>query len=432
MQTSLQGIANKARRDKKHRFRNLSMILNERFLVESWFRLNRKAAPGVDRITANEYSTNLQANIRDLVDRLKKKRYHAKLVRRTYIPKGNDKLRPLGIPAMEDKLLQSGVARILNAIFEQDFLPASFGYRSNLGARDAVQDLTSSLYWGKFAYIVDADIKGFFDNIDHDWLIKMLEQRIDDQAFIRLIKKWLKAGILNPDGMVEHPSTGTPQGGIVSPVLANIYLHFVLDIWFEKVVKPHCDGEAYLCRYADDCVVAFRYARDADRFYEALKKRLSKFGLELSEEKTKIIKFTRFKKELGAYFEFLGFEFRWGIDRNGRDTIKRRTSRKKLKNSLKNFRNWCKEHRNLRLRKLFRLLNAKLRGYYNYYGIIGNYDSLAEFFEHAKKILYKWLNRRSQRRSFNYKVYSEILKYYCIKKPRITEVRTTQLKFNWS
>jgi RNA-directed DNA polymerase len=428
MQTSLQGIANKARRSKKYRFRDLYRLLSEENLVDSWRHMNLKAASGVDKTTAKEYEKDLRDNIRDLVARLKEKRYRAKLVRRVYIPKSSGKLRPLGIPAIEDKLVQVAVARILNAIYEQDFLPNSFGYRPKVGAREAVQDITSALYRRRFSYIVDADIKGFFDSIDHEWLLKMLEQRIDDRAFIGLIRKWLKAGILTPEGQVEHPATGTPQGGIVSPILANIYLHYVLDLWFEKVVKPRCEGEVYLCRYADDFVAAFRYKRDAERFYELLAKRLRKFGLEVADKKTKITRFTRFRKEEGAYFEFLGFEFRWGVDRKGRDTIKRKTSRKRFRKSLDNFKEWCRESRNFRLQKLFSLLNARLRGYYNYYGVIGNYGSLQEFFTQAMRILYKWLNRRSQRRSFNYRGFSEALKHYQIEKPRITEKPTCQLK----
>jgi len=428
MRTSLQGIASKARRDKKYRFRDLYRLLNEENLTDSWRYINSKAASGVDKTTAKEYVKNLCDNVRDLVARLKRKRYRAKLVRRVYIKKSEGKLRPLGIPATEDKLVQIVVARILNAIYEQDFLPNSFGYRSGVGPREAVQDITSALYWEKYSYIVDADIKGFFDSIDHKWLIKMLEQRIDDRVFIGLIRKWLKAGVLTPEGQVEHPVTGTQQGGIVSPVLANIYLYYVLDLWFEKVVKPSCEGEAYLCRYADDFVAAFRYQRDAERFYEALGRRLNKFGLELAEEKTKIIRFTRFRKEEGAYFEFLGFEFRWGVSRKGKDTIKRRTSRKRFRKSLKNFKEWCRESRNFRLKKLFSLLNAKLRGYYNHYGVIGNYDSLEEFYTQVRRILYKWLNRRSQRRSFNYEGFSEVMRHYQIEKPRITEKPTRQLQ----
>ena len=234
MQTSLQGIAKKARRDKKCRFRDLYRLLNEENLADSWKCMNLKAASGVDRTTAREYEKKLRENIMALAACLKEKRYRAKLVRRVYIPKSNGKLRPIGIPATEDKLVQTAAARILNAIFEQDFLPVSFGYRPDVGAREAVQALTSMLYWGRFNYLVDADIKGFFDTIDHEWLIRMLEQRIDDKAFIGLIRKWLRAGVLLPEGRVEQPATGTPQGGIVSPVLANIYLHFVLDFALVK------------------------------------------------------------------------------------------------------------------------------------------------------------------------------------------------------
>jgi group II intron reverse transcriptase/maturase len=407
-------------------------MLNENFIAESWVELNRKSAPGFDRVTAKDYARNIKGNIENLVERLKKKHYRAKLVKRVFIPKGNGKMRPLGMPVTEDKLLQKSVARILTAMYEQEFLGCSYGYRPGKGALDAVQDVTINLQRKKFAYIVDADIKGFFDSIDHDWLIKMLELRINDKAFIGLIRKWLKAGILTPEKMVIHPVTGTPQGGIVSPILANIYLHYALDLWFEKVVKRHCEGEVYLCRYADDFVVSFQYARDAEAFYKVLGKRLNKFGLELAEDKTRIIKFTRFRKESGARFDFLGFEFSWGIDRKGLDVIKRRTSRKKLKVSLNNFKEWCKEIRNCRLRKIFGLLNSKLRGYYNYYGVIGNFDSLREFFSQAMKMLYKWLNRRSQRKSFNYKGFNEMLKHYAIEKPRINNVATDQLQFMWS
>ena len=199
----------------------------------------------------------------------------------------------------------------------------------------------------------------------------MLEQRIEDKAFLRLIKKWLKAGILKQDGQVEHPVTGSPQGGIISPILANIYLHYVLDLWFEKVVKTHCEGEAYLCRYCDDFVCAFRSKKDAEKFYRVLPKRLGKFGLELAEEKTQIIQFNRWQREQSSSFEFLGFEFRWGISRRGKAIIKRRTARKRLRKSLANFKEWCRENRNRRLRRLFPELNSKLRGYYNYYGLIG-------------------------------------------------------------
>jgi group II intron reverse transcriptase/maturase len=420
MQTSLQGIAGKAKQNKRHRFRDLYRLLNEVNLLDSWKYLNNKAASGVDRISMKEFEANLLTNIQGLVTSLKEKRYRAKLVRRVNIPKENGKHRSLGIPTIGDKLIQKTVARILEAIYEQDFLSCSYGYRPAIGAKDAVRNLSTTLLRGRYGYILDADLQGFFDHIDHQWLLKMLEERIDDKPLIQLIAKWLKAGILSTDGKVLHPVTGTPQGGIVSPILANIYLHYALDLWFEKKVKPNCKGEACLYRYADDFICAFRFKDDVEEFYTVLVKRLNKFGLSLSTKKTKIIRFSRFEKETN-YFEFLGFEFRWGTSRKGKDIIKRRTSRKKLLSSLERFTLWCRKCRNLRLRRIFELLNAKLRGYYNYYGVIGNYASLQKFFRQAMRILYKWLNRRSQKRSFCYNVFNQIAKFYDIEKPRITE-----------
>jgi group II intron reverse transcriptase/maturase len=420
MQTSLQGIAKKAKLNKKHRFRDLYRLLNEENLLDSWKYLNNKAASGIDRISMKEFEANLLTNIQGLVKSLKEKRYRAKLVRRVNIPKENGKHRSLGIPTIGDKLIQKTVARILEAIYEQDFLSCSYGYRPAIGAKDAVRNLSTTLLRGRYGYILDADLQGFFDHIDHQWLLKMLEERIDDKPLIQLIAKWLKAGILSTDGKVLHPVTGTPQGGIVSPILANIYLHYALDLWFEKKVKPNCKGEACLYRYADDFICAFRFKDDVEEFYTVLVKRLNKFGLSLSTKKTKIIRFSRFEKETN-YFEFLGFEFRWGTSRKGKDIIKRRTSRKKLLSSLERFTLWCRKCRNLRLRRIFELLNAKLRGYYNYYGVIGNYASLQKFFRQAMRILYKWLNRRSQKRSFCYNVFNQIAKFYDIEKPRITE-----------
>jgi len=421
MQTSLQGIAKKAKLNKKYRFRDLYRLLNEENLLDSWKYLNNKADSGVDRISMKEFEENLLINIQGLVKSLKEKRYRAKLVRRVNILKENGKYRSLGIPTIGDKLIQKAVARILEAIYEQDFLIYSYGYRPMIGAKDAVRDITTTLTRGRYGYILDADLQGFFDHINQQWLLKMLEERIDDRPFIHLIAKWLKAGVLSTDGKILHPVTGTPQGGTVSPILANIYLHYVLDLWFEKKVKPNCKGEVYLYRYADDFICAFRFKDDAEEFYKALIKRLDKFGLSLSPDKTRIIKFSRFEKGTN-YFEFLGFEFRWGTSRKGKDIIKRRTSRKKLLSSLKKFTLWCRKCRNLRLRKIFKLLNAKLRGYYNYYGVIGNFASLQKFFFRAMRILYKWLNRRSQKRSFCYNIFNQITKFYNIEKPRITEI----------
>jgi len=419
VQTSLQAIAKKAESQPGYRFRNLFGVLNEKMLKDSWRFIRKDAAYGVDQVSAEDYEQNLDENIHKLVENLKQKRYRAKLVRRRYIPKANGKLRPLGIPATEDKLLQIGVKRILEAIYEQDFLECSYGYRPNVGALDAVEKLSIRLQFGKFNYVVEADIKSFFDKIDHEWLLKMLAERVDDKALLWLIKKWLKAGVLDTDGKVLHPETGSPQGGIVSPILANVYLHYALDMWFEKVVRPHCKGKACLIRFADDFVCAFDKQEDAQRFYNVLGKRLGKFGLELSAEKTQIIPFSPTIMSGKTSFDFLGFEFRWGKDRAGKPLVKKRTARKNLRSSLKRFNEWCKENRHLRLPELFKKLNAKLRGYYNYFGVIGNYPSLKLFYYKAIKLLVKYLNRRSQRRSYNGAGYTQLIEQFGTAKPHI-------------
>jgi len=421
VQTSLQAIAEKAANQPGYRFRNLYGMLDEEMLKDSWKLIRKDAASGVDRVSAEDYEQNLDENIHQLVEGLKQKRYRSKLVRRRYIPKGNGKLRPLGIPTTQDKLLQLGVKRILEAIFEQDFLKCSYGYRPNIGPLDAVARLTANLQFGKYNYVVEADIKGFFDNIDHEWLLKMLALRIDDKTLLWLITKWLKAGILDTDGKVLHPVSGTPQGGIISPILANVYLHYALDLWFQKVVIPHCSGKANLVRFADDYVCAFEKQEDAQRFYEVLGKRLGKFGLELSAEKTRIIEFRSTDRPGKTSFDFLGFEFRWGKDRSGKPYVTRRTSSKKLRSSLKNFNEWCKENRYLRVAELFKTLNAKLRGYFNYYGVIGNYVSLQLFFCKAIKMLFKHLNHRSQRRSYNWNGFLQLIEQFGIVKPHIVE-----------
>ena len=427
MQTSLRAIAQKAASHKKHRFRDLYRLLNEELLKDCWRAIRKDAAYGVDQVSAQEYEEHLVENIHKLVERLKRKSYRAKLVRRHYIPKGDGQWRPLGIPAVEDKLLQLAVTRILTAIYEQDFLRCSYGYRPNKGALDAVDKLTIKLQFGRYNQIVEADIRGFFNNISHEWMVRMLAERIDDRALLWLIKKWLKAGVLDTDGQVLHPATGTPQGGIVSPILANVYLHYALDLWFERVVKQHCRGEACLIRYADDFVCAFEEQSEAERFYKALGQRLQKFGLELSAGKTRVIAFSKHLPAGKESFDFLGFEFRWGKDRAGKAHLKRQTARKKLQSSLKRFTAWCKGNRHLRQKARFAELNRKLRGYYNYYGVIGNSARLNEFYYHAMTILLKWLNRRSQRGSYTWEGYKELLTHFGVERPRITARRRLQL-----
>lgn len=419
MQTSLWRIAEKAAKQKNYRFRNLFGMLTVQFLISCWYFLNKKASPGVDKIGAAAYGEKLEENVEALVSAIMNKWYRAKLVLRKYIPKLNGKLRPLGIPAISDKLLQTGVKRILEAIYEQVFLACSYGYRPKRGALDAVKDLSAMLRSGGFRFIVEADIKGFFDNINHGLLLEMLKLRIDDKAFIGLIEKWLKAGILDTNGQVINPATGTPQGGIVSPILANIYLHYALDVWIEEVVKAHCGGGVYLCRYADDFVCAFRRESDAEWFYQELGKRLKEFGLELAEDKTNLIRFNQTERKADQVFEFLGFEFRWELSRYGKPVLQRRTSRKKYRASLAAFQDWAKKNCRVRKSVLFRQIRSKLQGYYNYYGIRGNSESLNDLFYQIKRILFKWINRRSQRRSYNWKGFTALLDYFKAPRPRI-------------
>jgi RNA-directed DNA polymerase len=383
MPTSLPGIAKKAASQPGSRVRNLYGMLDEDFLKQCWRDIRKEAAAGVDQGSAQAYEQPLDEHLHRLVERLKQKRYRAKLVRRHDSLQRDGTQRPLGIPAVEDKLLPLAVARLLEAIYEPDCLRCSDGYRPQVGALEAGDTLTIKLQFGRYAWVVEADIKKFFDTIDHAWMVRMLAERIDDGALLRLIRKWLKAGVLDTDGTVLHPVTGTPQGGTVSSILANVFLHYALDLWFEKVVKQHCRGEACLIRYADDFVCAFENQADAERFDPVLGQRLEKFGLELSGAKTRIIPFSRHRQAGKTSFELLGFEFRWGKDRKGRDHLKRRTARKKLRASLQRFTGWCQENRHLRLPVLFQRLNAKLRGYYKYDGVHGNAASLKAFFNKA-------------------------------------------------
>ena len=422
--TSLQGIAERAKASKDHRFQNLYQCLNAEFLLECWHDLNKDAASGVDGITAAQYQAGLEANIQDLVWRLKSKCYRAKLVRRCYIPKENGKERPLGIPALEDKLVQLGCAKLLNAIYEQDFVDFSNGYRPHRSAKETVADLTFNLQYGRYGYIVEADIQSFFENLDQDQLLNMLAQRIDDQAFLHLIRKWLKAGILDTDGTILDPETGTPQGGVISPILANVYLHHALDLWFETVVKQHVGGEAMMCRYADDFVCAFRFREDAENFYRVLPKRLGKFGLEVAPEKTQVLRFSRFHPGMKRRFTFLGFEFYWYPDRQGETRVMRRTSRKRLQGACRRIKAWIRDHRHLKGKQFIKELNRRLQGHYNYYGLRGNSASLYRFYTWAVQCAFKWLNRRGgQRKSFTWAAFTRALDRLGIALPVITEVK---------
>jgi group II intron reverse transcriptase/maturase len=419
--TFLRAIADKARKDPNHRFGDLYRHLNQPALGQSFYLLRKNAACGVDKVTFKQYEKNLDANLDRLVERLKNKSYHARLVRRVYIPKDNGKLRPLGILVLEDKLLQAAVTQILLAIYEADFLPCSYAYRAQRGALGAVRELTDELHWGKHNFLVEADIKGFFDHVQHDKLLELLGRRIRDGALLGLIRKWLKAGILEIDGRVLHPELGTPQGGVISPVLANVYLHYALDLWFEQEVRKKNRGQCKLFRFADDFVACFEYRHEAAAFEQALPVRLAQYGLELAPDKTKMIRFGRNGGPYNERFDFLGFEFRWEADRKGRPTVKRRTARKKLQRAVKRMGQWLKSQRHLQVSEIMAKLATKLRGHWNYYGVIGNSQSLQQYDELVRKLLYKWLNRRSQKRSYSWPALHRLLDRFQMPRPRIVE-----------
>ncbi|MEX0917096.1 MAG: group II intron reverse transcriptase/maturase, partial [Candidatus Paceibacterota bacterium] len=350
METKLARIAEIAKEKPKERFTSLYHLLNEEMLLQCHVELDGNKAAGIDRVTKAEYEANLEENIRNLAERLKRKGYRPQPVRRTYIPKDEKSMRPLGIPAYEDKIVQLGLNKILQAIYEQDFLNHSYGFRPGRSCHDALKEVNRIIEKGKISYVVDADISGFFTHVDHEWLMKFIELRIEDPNLRRLIVKFLKAGIMEK-GIYEDTEEGTPQGSIASPILANIYLHYALDLWFQVAVKKACKGQAEIVRYADDYVCCFQYKEDAERFYKALVTRLAKFSLKIAEEKTKILMFGRFaadnskRQGLGKpkTFDFLGFTHYCSKGSNGKFRIKRKTSRKKFKAKLKAFKMWLRE-----------------------------------------------------------------------------------------
>jgi RNA-directed DNA polymerase len=412
MQTSLHGIAEAARQHTRKRFRSLYSCFNRVLLEQSYGELNKNAAAGVDGMTYKEYGKDLERNLLDLEERLKRKAYHAKLVKRVFIPKANGGQRPLGIPAFEDKIVQNLARRILELLFEPLFLECSYAYRPDRSARQAVLALQDEIRH-KYSWVVEADIKSFFDTIDHEQLIEMIKTRVDDEAFIRLIRKWLNAGVLNGDGSVSPTCGGTPQGGVISPILANIYLHFVLDRWFEGDVKKKSEGEAHMVRYADDFVAAFRYHREAACFLRRLPGRLAKFSLKLAPDKTRKLMFNRFRRLESGTFSFLGFEFRRIVTRKkGYDTVGVRIDPKRMRRIVREFKEWSKAHRHKRIAWIMGMVKAKLRGIRSYFGVQGNSAFLRNMNNIFRKILYKWLNRRSQRKSYTWQDFARIWTMY--------------------
>ena len=428
VETKLQRIAEKARSDSGCRFTSLFHLMNIEMLRECFRRLRRDAASGIDKVTKEEYEKNLEENLTSLVERLHQMSYIPLPVRRVYIPKpGSSKERPLGIPALEDKLVQAGLTRILTAIYEQDFIDDSYGFRPGRSCHDALRALSDEVEEGGTNYIVDADIKGFFDNVNHEWMMQFLGHRIADKRVLRYVKRFLIAGIME-DGVVSASDKGTPQGGIVSPILANIYLHYSLDLWFTRVFQKSCYGQSRIIRYADDFVVCFRHQVDATRFRHELDERLAKFGLEISPEKTKIIEFGPLSESKARRrgckpetFDFLGFTHYCSRSRNGRYfRMKRITSRKKFTAKIRMFRDWLKAKRTLPTRELMEKVVSKLRGHFAYYGVTDNSKGISRFAYEIQRLLFKWLNRRGKRGCMNWEKFNFFLKKYPLPSPRIT------------
>jgi len=417
VETKLDCLAKIAKDRPTTKFTSLAYLLNEGFLLRCYRELKDKAA-GVDGETLESYGKGIEEKLKTLVGRMKAKRYIPQPVRRVQIPKDNGKTRPLGIPAVEDKIVQLGMKKILEAIFEGDFLGVSYGFRPNRSCHEALKAVNKAIMSKPVKYVVEADIEGYFDNIDHKWLIESLRQRINDAASLSLVVRFLKAGIMG-DGRYEETDKGTPQGGVLSPILSNIYLHFVLDLWFERALKPSLKGYAEEIRYADDFVICVENKEDAEKVVAKLKERLGKFGLRLSEEKTRIIEFGQGTKEPGT-FDFLGFTHYCGKGRKGGFKVGVRTSRKKLCGKIKGMNKWLKSVRNLlELKEIWKVLNTKLVGHYRYYGVSDNHQSISRYYRATTRLVYKWINRRSQKKSFSFQGFMEYLGRYALPKPRI-------------
>ena len=427
VETKLQRIAEKARRDPKCRFTSLFHLMNIELLRGCFARLRKDAAPGIDRVTKEEYAENLLENLAELVERLHRMAYIPQPVLRVYIPKpGSDKERPLGIPGLEDKLVQAGLVRIMQAIYEQDFTDDSYGFRPGLGCHDALRTLSRAVEGGRINYVVEADIKGFFDNVDQGQLMDFLAHRIADKRVLRYIKRFLKSGI-QEDGAYRASERGTPQGGVISPLLANIYLHYTLDLWFQRVFSPSCTGHTHYIRYADDYVACFQNKEDAARFRHEMEQRLHRFGLELALEKTKILEFGPFAQQWAKRrglkaktFDFLGFTHYCARSRDGRCfRMKRKTISKRFSVKLRVYKDWLRANRTLPTPEIMKTTAAKLRGHYGYYGVTDNGKSIRNFAHEVRKLLFKWLNRRGKRNCMSWKKFELLLQRYPLPQPRI-------------
>lgn len=421
--TKLGRIAELARNAPTMAFTTLAHHIDVDWLREAHRRTRKDGAAGVDGKTAEDYAQKLDENLRSLLDRAKTGMYRAPPVRRVHIPKGDGtQTRPIGIPTFEDKVLQRAVAMVLEAVYEQDFYEGSYGFRPGRSAHDALnvlQNITVTMAGG---WILEVDIKKFFDTLDHAHLREILSRRVRDGVLLRLIGKWLNAGVL--EGLeLSRPDVGTPQGGVISPLLANIYLHAVLDEWFVKDVVPRLKGRAHLVRFADDFVMVFAREDDARRVHEVLPKRFAKYGLALHPEKTRLLEFRRPDLSKGgegpATFDLLGFTHHWGLSRKGKWIVKRRTAKDRLSRALRRATEWCRVHRHDPVRMQQRKLGKKLHGHYSYYGISLNFEAISKVFYEVKAIWRKWLSRRSNSGRLSWARMHELLERFPLPRPRI-------------
>ena len=405
--TRLSKIAELSKRYPQGPHTTLAHHIDVEFLREAYRSTRKNGAPGVDGVTAEEYAQNLEGNLADLLERFKSGRYFAPPVRRVHIPKGDGrKTRPIGIPAFEDKILQRAVTMVLQAVYEPEFIEGSYGFRPGRSAHDALQAIWKTTMSFGGGWVIEADIESFFDRLDHGHLREFLDKRVRDGVIRRVIGKWLNAGVME-NGQLYHPDTGSPQGGVVSPILSNIYLHEVLDLWFVREVRPRMRGRAELVRYADDFVILFELKSDAERVMEALPKRLGRYGLTLHPEKTRILRFERPREDdpdepphgESRTFDFLGLTHHWGKSRKGKPIVQRRTIRSRLARAIKRVSEWCSFNRHEPMKLQHKMLQAKLHGHYSYYGITGNMRALRKMFAATRRVWRYWLHRRGGKRN---------------------------------
>ena len=427
MSTKLTRIAELAKEDKTLKFLSIAHLLTVEAMERAFASLRKEAGAGVDGIRYAQYEQDLGGNLQRLHERLRDGRYRAQPLKRAYIPKEDRKLRPIAIPSLEDKVVQKATVELLGAIYEQDFFGCSYGSRPGRSAHEALDEVGRIICRRPISYVVEADICGYFDAMVREKLMEMVERRVGDTSMRRLVGKWINVGVME-EGRLLVTKTGVGQGQVISPLLANIYLHYVLDEWFEREVKPRLRGEAGEVRYVDDFILCFQYREDAEKVLAVVRERFGKYGLKLHPEKTRLIEFGRnalTKSEAPGgnkpgTFDFLGFTHIAKRSRRGKFTIQLRTMRKRLRRSLKEIAAWCQKHRHDPVKEQNKGLNAKLRGHYQYYGRPTNFRSLWEYRQAVRRIWKKWLNRRTRGKTVNWPVYEQLLRLHPLLRPRIT------------